>query len=94
MSQSDADPERGNAPDETSPLLQRIDPEHAGSIDPATDGTSAHIGDSVPPVEAPAGTRNYEGLPEVRKQLKYLFPALAIGVRSILHGIIWTGSIC
>ena len=28
---------------------------------------------------------HYEGLPEVRKQLKYIIPAIAIGVRTLKH---------
>ena len=37
--------------------------------------------------------KQYEGLPEVRKKMKYIIPAVAIGVSGFTRELLWTGLI-
>ena len=72
-----------SAVDERSPLIRRISSEHARTLESGTHGTSSHTGEGIQDdVEGqpPAQVHNVEGLPEIRKQMKYIMPALAIGV--------------
>ena len=71
-----------NAADERSPLIGRISSDHAGTLESGIDGSSSHLGAGIQDVEAepPGQVRNAEGLPQIRKQMKYIMPALAIGV--------------
>lgn len=81
--------------DETSPLLAHS--EHASldrgstssndirnqkSIDEPRDGHSERRNDEESQQERESQETPYEGLPEVRKQLKFIFPAVAIGASS------------
>lgn len=83
---------------ETSPLLPKLTnlpPQPADTPDGALpNGTSGndHTNGDTKPVdeeEAPADQdgreRQYQGMPEVKKQLKYIVPAVAIGVPSTMQ---------
>ena len=82
---------------ETSPLIPKptnLLPEPAdapnGALPHGTSGNGHIHGDtkSVDQEEAPIDEegreRQYQGMPEVKKQLKYIVPAVAIGVRPAL----------
>ena len=83
-------------PTETSPLLAKStivipEPGHApvGAL-PADNGASGNFAGRAKYTEDEEGQgepdRNaqYEGMPEVRAKLKYIMPAIAVGVRSLL----------
>jgi MFS family permease len=84
------DDQRNGQPTETSPLLlrdelQSIEPDSGiapegfhGTISHEPDGADGDTLERQP--SAPDRLKQYEGLPEVKKNLKYIFPALAIGV--------------
>ncbi len=81
-------PSQDTIPTETSPLLPRPDVD-ARTIDPgnavATGGAEALINSEhgERDVEQQAGNGDAtarQGLPEVRKRLKYILPAMGIGV--------------
>ena len=81
-----------DAPSETSPLLPKltvVSPEPAnapnGTLQSASD-TDGHAEEDVKPVDEEQAHRNeddseYKGLPEVKARLKFIVPALAIGVQ-------------
>jgi hypothetical protein len=76
-------------PSETSPLL----PKPKGDAPTTTPATGVVPQDVAPPVEneqdggdierqtSNGDSIKHQGLPEVKKRLKYIFPAIAIGVR-------------
>jgi hypothetical protein len=76
-------------PSETSPLL----PKPNGDAPTTTPATGVAHQDVAPPVEneqdggdierqtSNGDSIKHQGLPEVKKRLKYIFPAIAIGVR-------------
>jgi hypothetical protein len=75
-------------PSETSPLLPKAD-DHAHSSDAANGiaSASAHAvnesaqdGGDIERQTSNGDTSKHQGLPEVRKRLKYIFPAITIGV--------------
>ena len=80
-----------DAPSETSPLLPKltlISPEPAdapnGTLLNAS-GTDGHTEEDIKSADEEQAQRSedvteYKGLPEVKAQLKYIVPALAIGV--------------
>lgn len=76
---------------ETSPLFRGPSNEQYGSVasaQPSGDNdpnieSATTTGEGVRDVEGQPQSRNYDGVPEVRKQLKYILPALAIGVRYV-----------
>jgi hypothetical protein len=73
MEPNPSSPRQG--PTETSPLLQARDQEpHLDTVTDETDGGDLERqpsdGDSF----------KHQGLPELRKRMKYIFPAIAIGV--------------
>jgi hypothetical protein len=82
-------------PRETSPLLPKSDaiaePVEAGNgIGPSA--ASAQIeaeqdGGDIERQTSNGDSSKHQGLPEVRKRMKYIFPAIAIGVRlsSVIH---------
>ncbi|TKA32568.1 hypothetical protein B0A50_01676 [Salinomyces thailandicus] len=66
---------------ETSPLLAEQPNGHAGHGTIQSNGKPSGAlddGEALERQESPP--KQYEGMPEVRKQLKYIFPALSIGV--------------
>ena len=76
---------------ETSPLLPKLtvvspEPAHApnGALQNAS-VTDGHAEEDFKPVDEEQAHRNedseYKGLPEVKARLKYIVPALAIGVQ-------------
>ncbi|KAL9014758.1 MAG: hypothetical protein Q9173_000595 [Seirophora scorigena] len=82
-------PKNHEEPTETSPLLKKLshvppEPEDAphgsfpqgSSSDGQTDDPSKHGGD----VESHDHVTEYQGMPEVKEKLKYILPALAIGI--------------
>ncbi|KAI9783018.1 MAG: hypothetical protein M1816_001632 [Peltula sp. TS41687] len=81
-------PASKDGPTETSPLLQK-DPEDTSKADISTqpvitntiENVSAQGGQGTGDEESQEeDTRNYEGMPEIQKKMKYIVPALAIGV--------------
>jgi hypothetical protein len=62
------------APTERSPLLQ--DPESQSVISGSNNGSGSERRDSV------GDASSHQGMPEVRRQMKYIFPAVAVGVRT------------
>jgi hypothetical protein len=84
-------------PTETSPLLgtpqqhgQLIDP--GDGVAPAglipydeTDVGGDASGDDLERQPSNGDSFKHQGLPEVRKRMKYIFPAIAIGVRNIMN---------
>lgn len=65
-------------PTETSPLLQDAVPDASSGVapeGPLEDGATLERQGSIQ-----GRQKQYEGLPEVRKQLKYIVPAVGIGV--------------
>lgn len=90
---SDNDDRANGQPTETSPLLSRehipaveadggLAPEAPyGATSDQPDQTDGADGDALERrASAHDGQRQYEGLPEVKQNLKYIFPAVAIGV--------------
>ncbi|KAI9888023.1 MAG: hypothetical protein M1823_000144 [Watsoniomyces obsoletus] len=85
-------PITGSNAEETSPLLRKTShdpsPSYGAQISSATTGAVGDVesegsSGACDPSSSTAGqdeTRNYDGIPEVRKRLKYIMPALAIGV--------------
>ncbi|KAL9018750.1 MAG: hypothetical protein Q9185_003980 [Variospora sp. 1 TL-2023] len=82
-------PNNHEEPSETSPLLRKLsyvppEPEHeadgslpkGSSIDGQTDDLSKHGGDE----ESQDCVTEYQGMPEVKEKLKYILPAIAIGI--------------
>ncbi|KAL8966523.1 MAG: hypothetical protein Q9197_005931, partial [Variospora fuerteventurae] len=82
-------PNNHEEPSETSPLLRKLsyvppEPEHeadgslpkGSSTDGQTDDLSKHGGDE----ESQDYVTEYQGMPEVKEKLKYILPAIAIGV--------------
>jgi hypothetical protein len=80
---------------ETSPLLgkpndQTVDPgDGLASVEPEPyDETDVEDNENEPDLERQPSngeTFKHQGLPEVRKRMKYIFPAIAIGVSSVHH---------
>ena len=82
-------------PTETSPLLTKpanIIPDAAdapGGALSAKNGVIRHVNGDLKPGEyeeihgEPDRLTQYEGMPEVKAKLKYIMPAIAIGVRSL-----------
>lgn len=84
-------------PSETSPLLgkpsqngQLVDP--SDGIAPAgpevnddTDVEEGHDGQDLERLPSNGSAFKQQGLPEVRKRMKYIFPAIAIGVSSTMN---------
>jgi hypothetical protein len=80
-------------PTETSPLLgkpngQTVDPANGlTAVEPEPyDETDVEDNDNEPDLERQPSngeTFKHQGLPEVRKRMKYIFPAIAIGVSSL-----------
>lgn len=79
--------------DETSPLLANSHPSSDNSSTSSNDirnhningSTNGHLeqrNDEENPEEQESQETPYEGLPEVRKQLKFIVPAVAIGASS------------
>ena len=69
---------------ETSPLLKKDHNKQYNNgdgvfVNGAASGSAANDGDEE--AQQQSEGRNYEGLPEVQAQLKYILPAVAIGVR-------------
>lgn len=77
-------------PDETSPLLAKTvkssdsisnhESEERNSHNVRANGPSRGRIDEESQGEDPSRETQYEGLPEVKKQLKYILPGAAIGV--------------
>jgi hypothetical protein len=90
---------KATGPTETSPLLSSQPSENATrSIDPgsgiAPEGTNPHIDDNATneqdggDIERQTSnglddTANDQGIPSVKARMKYIFPAVALGVSSI-----------
>jgi hypothetical protein len=81
----------GPGPRETSPLLPKPDV-NTEPVDPDNDialrAANAPIddeqdGDDVERQSSNGDTSKHQGLPEVRKRMKYIFPAIAIGAHII-----------
>ena len=80
---------------ETSPLLGKTssilsDPGDAlNGVPPSTAETNGHRSEQAKPAEDEESHRRedrtpqYEGMPEVKKKLKYILPAIGIGVSQI-----------
>ena len=81
-------------PSETSPLLTKpADAAQASGIDAdgvqvTVDVANGHMNGTVKPGDDEerqdgngAGPKPYQGMPEVKEQLKFIVPAIAIGVR-------------
>lgn len=91
MAPNNARPE----PTETSPLLgkpndQIADPGDglATVVPEPYDETDVEDNDDEPDLERQSSNGEafkHQGLPEVRKRMKYIFPAIAIGVSGLLH---------
>lgn len=82
-------PDNHEEPSETSPLLRKLsyvppEPEHesdgslpkGSSIDGQTEDPRKHGGDE----ESQDYVTEYQGMPEVKEKLKYILPAIAIGI--------------
>jgi hypothetical protein len=82
-------------PTETSPLLTKpvaVVPEPGdapiGAL-PTGNGVNGHVNGLLKPGDdeeiqgEPDRSTQYEGMPEVKAKLKYIMPAIAIGVRSL-----------
>ncbi|KAL8651875.1 MAG: hypothetical protein Q9210_003011 [Variospora velana] len=82
-------PNNHEDPTETSPLLRKLsyvppEPEHeadgtlpkGSSVDGQTDDPGKHGGDE----ESQDHVTEYQGMPEVKEKLKYILPAVAIGI--------------
>lgn len=84
--------EQEGEPTETSPLLSKSaadaknileDPNGNVTTTTANDETeegAVHGAEVERQVSRDGRSKQYEGLPDIRKRLKYMFPALAIGV--------------
>lgn len=86
---------KSSGPTETSPLLSRadrgleqVDPEpiDAGteSLDEDDDLDDGQDGGDVERQISNQSVVKYQGMPEVKKRMKYIFPAIAIGVSKLL----------
>lgn len=84
-------------PSETSPLLPKPRDNSPPPIDPgsgiAPEGPDARVngGQDEEDIERQASdgdSTKHQGLPEVRKRLKYIFPAIAIGVSRTLCALL------
>ena len=81
-----------DGPSETSPLLPNVLPEPAdapsgvlpngSSINGRPEEDIKSVDEEQSQADAEDRERQYQGLPEVKKQLKYIVPAVAIGVQS------------
>jgi hypothetical protein len=76
-------------PNETSPLLPKPDDNTALAIDPGNgiapggpipQDHDEQDGGDIERQTSNGDTSKHQGLPEVRKRMKYIFPAIAIGV--------------
>lgn len=74
-------------PEETSPLLGKPTVDPSAGVAPAGadvyDETDVEDSENEPDLERQPSngeTFKHQGLPEVRKRMKYIFPAIAIGV--------------
>ncbi|CAO2657480.1 Nn.00g036060.m01.CDS01 [Neocucurbitaria sp. VM-36] len=80
-------PEHQHQPTETSPLLPKPT-DDAPSIDPSNgitpEGAGPHVeendGGDIERQVSHGDSFKHQGLPEVKKQMKYIFPAIAIGI--------------
>jgi hypothetical protein len=68
-----ADPE---APTETSPLLQ-----DEGAARTEEDTYERNDGGSIEGQSSNGDVPKHQGMPEVKRRMKYIFPAIAVGVR-------------
>jgi hypothetical protein len=85
-------------PTETSPLLPRSDQQNTEIATPPIDASSgiapegAEVHDATSAIDggdlerhaSNGETSRHVGMPEVKKRMKYIFPAVAIGVRPAL----------
>lgn len=74
---------------ETSPLLPKLDDHNPHPIDPSNglspEGADPYIdneqdGGDIERQTSNGDSSKHQGLPEVQKRMKYIFPAIAIGV--------------
>lgn len=78
-------------PRETSPLLPKV-LDNAKTVDPSSGIVPGAANPHINPEQdggdierqTSGDTSKHQGLPEVRKRMKYIFPALAIGVSTAL----------
>lgn len=74
--------------DETSPLLSKqtsTAPQIAADSGIAPGGANTYVDDEqdggdIEPQASHGDSHKHHGMPEVKKQMKYIFPAIAIGV--------------
>jgi hypothetical protein len=86
-------PSNNSRPSETSPLLPKPDDNVQSSdsinVFPNTGehapDTNEEDGGDIERQPSNSSTSKHQGLPEVRKRLKYIFPAIAIGVSLPFH---------